>query len=99
MEIACTLGADQVAGRVAAWRDVVALAGERVEVDGGVRLEFGPVAKAPVADIARLAQAEQGCCAFFSFTLTMDERGAGLEVRAPAEAAAVVAELLGPNGP
>ena len=34
-------------------------------------------------DPARLVAAEQACCPFFSFALTVDARGVGLEVSAP----------------
>lgn len=95
MDIACTLTQDQMAGRVGEWKAVAALAVSRSELDGGVRLEFGPVASAPVAELARLAAAELACCSFFSFALTLDGRGAGLEVTAPAEAAELVAGLFG----
>lgn len=99
MEIACTLGGEEMPGRLEDWRAVVAAAQSREPIDGGVRLEFcaGAGADVPVAvaDLARLAQAEQGCCSFFSFALTIDGRGVGLEVRAPAEAAEVVTGLFG----
>lgn len=49
----------------------------------------------PMAEVLRLAAAEQGCCAFFSFALTIDERGAALEVTAPADAAAMVEAVFG----
>ena len=48
----------------------------------------------PVAEVARLATEEQRCCRFFSFGLTIDERGVGLEVRVPEGAAEVVAALF-----
>jgi hypothetical protein len=49
----------------------------------------------PIADLARLAAAEQKCCRFFSFDLTVDDRGVGLEVRAPDGAEDLVAALFG----
>lgn len=92
VEVACTLSADDVPGRVGDWAALTAHAQARTEVDGGVRLEFGP--DAPVADIVALAMAEQSCCAFFSFAVTVDGRGVGLEVRAPKAAAEVVSALF-----
>lgn len=93
MDIACTLSGDQMPGRLEQWRAVVAAAQSRAPIDGGVRLEFG--ADVAIGDLAQLAQAEQGCCSFFSFALTVDGRGVGLEVRAPDEAAEMVTGLLG----
>lgn len=61
--------------------------------DGAVRFEFGD---ATVLDeLARLVAAEQACCSFFAFTITVDADGITLDVRAPEEAAAIVADLLG----
>lgn len=49
----------------------------------------------PVDEIARLVQAEQACCPFFAFAITVDQRGVGLEVTAPTDALPVVDELFG----
>jgi len=64
-----------------------------VPVDGGVRLELDSTT--PVDRLAELVKAEQGCCAFFAFALTVDSRGVALEVRAPAEGLAMVHSLFG----
>jgi hypothetical protein len=45
--------------------------------------------------VARLTAAEQACCRFFTFAITVDERGIGLEVRAPDGAEDLVASLFG----
>ena len=63
----------------------------------GVRLLFGD--GVPLDELTRLAVAEQGCCSFLSFALTVDGRGIALEVRAPADAADLVAALFGPADP
>ncbi len=47
-------------------------------------------------ELARLVAAEQRCCAFFAFAITVDARGMALEVRAPEGAGAVIASLFGP---
>ena len=60
-----------------------------------VRLEFD--ATVEVTDLARLVVAEQQCCAFFSFAITVDWRGLALEVSAPDEA--VVTSLFGAAEP
>lgn len=92
--IACTLGADARASRVADWAAVTSRARARTATDdGGLRLEFADDVE--LGELARLVAAEQDCCRFFSFALTLDHRGTGLEVRAPADAAAVVAGLFG----
>ena len=91
--IACTLGADSMPGRMEDWQRMLGFVRARTSVDGGVRLDLDPTA--PVGEIARLAAAEQACCRFFSFALTIDDRGLGLEVRAAADALPVVHALFG----
>lgn len=93
-EVVCTLdGADAVQQRVDDWRRLLGAVVDRVPVEGGLRLTFGP--GTPAADVAALAQAEVGCCAFLAFALTLDDRGMALEVRGPADGAAVVQDLFG----
>lgn len=99
--VACTLGAGEMATRLDEWNELLADRHEllkgvthRDALDGGgLRLVFGP--NTDVAEIARLATAEQGCCRFFDFALTIDSRGVALEVRAPDDAEPVVAALFG----
>jgi len=43
----------------------------------------------------RLAAAEQDCCQFFTFTITIDNRGVALEIRTSSEALAVLHSLFG----
>lgn len=54
--------------------------------------------EAPLGPIAELAAAEQSCCSFFAFALTIDGRGAALKVRAPAEGLVLVDALFGGQG-
>ena len=42
---------------------------------GGLRIEFGP--DVDLGELGRLVGAEQHCCAFFQFTLTVDADGIG----------------------
>ena len=92
--IACTLEPSALADQLARWDDVLAYARARHDLGGrGVRIDFQP--DVPVAEVARLAAEEQRCCAFFSFDLSVDERGVGLEVRAPEGAADILAALFG----
>jgi MerR family transcriptional regulator, copper efflux regulator len=99
--IACTLGAGEISTRLDEWNALLAYQGEllrgvtdrRALDDGGLRLEFGP--NSDVAEIARLAAAEQGCCRFFRFALVVDGRGIALEVHAPPDARPVLVTLFG----
>ncbi|MEU0351465.1 hypothetical protein ABZ302_32260 [Streptomyces sp. NPDC006237] len=81
---------DDLAERAGQWQRVLAGA-SREEVEGGVLLVL-PAGRA--GEIAALAAAEQECCPFFDFRLHLDGPVLRLEVRAPAEAAAVLAELF-----
>jgi len=98
--IACTLDAAQMGDRMDQWAallddkdDLMAGVVDRLPIDDGVRLEFGP--HVDVAEIVRLAAAEQDCCRFLRFAISIDTRGIALEVRAPAEAAEMVTTLFG----
>lgn len=91
--IACTLDAAQMPGRLEEWKGLLTHVVAREAIDGGVRLQFD--SSAPMEQLARLAGAEQDCCGFFAFAITVDSRGVGLEVRAPAEAQSLVASLFG----
>jgi len=91
--IACTLDTGVLPGRWADWRVALAPVVARTTVDGGLRLTFAP--GVALGALAELIAAERACCAFLRFALTVDERGAALEVTAPPEAAPVVDELFG----
>jgi DNA-binding transcriptional MerR regulator len=95
--IACTLGADQVGGRVAEWNAVLARALDRTRIPGGVALSFAPD-PGTTSELARLAAAEHACCTFFDFTLAVTGAGVRLEVRAPSEAQDLLVALFGPAG-
>jgi hypothetical protein len=92
--IACTLEPSDLPARLAQWQSLVAEAVGRDEVDGGVRLRFA-AAPGLAARIAALAEAEQGCCGFFDFTVALGPDGVSLTVAAPAEARSMVDGLLG----
>ncbi|MGH9272766.1 MAG: MerR family transcriptional regulator [Ilumatobacteraceae bacterium] len=92
--IACTLQPGAMPDRLADWNTVLRRAQARIVTENGaLRIEFGD--DVDPGELARLVVAEQHCCAFFSFALTVDQRGTALEVRAPEGAAAIVAELFG----
>ena len=61
--------------------------------DGRLRISFGPGVDS--AALVELVEAEHHCCAFFSFSITFDARGLGLEVGAPETAAEIVEALFG----
>jgi MerR family copper efflux transcriptional regulator len=82
--VACTLDPADLPGRLQEWRDVTAHVTARTAIEGGIRLHLD--AGTPLGDLAALMVAEQSCCSFFAFTLTVDARGVALEVRGPAEA-------------
>lgn len=91
--IACTLSAGSMRGRLADWDDLLAHVARRTPLDGGVRCEFG--ASVPVEQLMRLVAAEQDCCQFFQFAITVDTRGIALEVRAPADARSILESMFG----
>lgn len=94
--VACTLPAEEMPERNAAWQRLVGHVTGRValpEGETGVRLVLDQ--DVPLAELTRLAQAEQACCSFFSFAITVDRRGIALEVRAPDTARDLVTALFG----
>ena len=92
--VACTLDAAEMPGRLQEWRDLVTHVVDRVAIEGGTRLQLDTTT--PLDQLALLVGAEQGCCGFFAFAITVDSRGAALEVRAPAEGQAMVDSLFAP---
>ena len=91
--IACTLEPGAMPDRLAEWASVLDHATRRTAIDGGVRIELGH--DVDFGDLGRLIGAEQHCCAFFRFSLTVDADGTVLEVRAPELAAGMVTDLFG----
>jgi MerR family transcriptional regulator, copper efflux regulator len=92
--IACTLPAGEMPDRIDDWQAVLAYVNRRDRTtDGGLRLTLDQ--EVALDQVTRLAAAEQGCCAFFAFAITVDHRGIALEVRAPDEAAEIVTAVFG----
>jgi DNA-binding transcriptional MerR regulator len=92
--IACTLQADAMPERIEDWQALLTHVRARVTLpDGRLRVEFDH--RVDVADVARLVAAEQQCCSFFDFTLTIDGRGIAVEIGAPDEAAEIVSAMFG----
>ena len=91
--IACTLAAGSMKGRIADWQALLAHVERREPVDGGVRCVFA--ASVPTSQLITLVAAEQDCCQFFEFAITVDTRGVALEVRAPIDALPIVTSMFG----
>jgi MerR family transcriptional regulator, copper efflux regulator len=90
--IACTLTASDLTNQLADWEQLLAHATDRSALPGGLRLTFS--AETPMTELVRLVAAEQACCQFFEFAITVDQRGLALEVRAPEDASEIVNRLF-----
>lgn len=95
-DVACTLEATALPGRIQEWRDLAVHVVARTRLDDGLRLQLHSAT--PLDQLAPLMRAEQECCAFFAFALTVDSRGLALEVRAPAKGMALVDALFAVTG-
>nr|WP_030267265.1 MerR family transcriptional regulator [Streptacidiphilus jeojiense] len=93
--VACSLAGANLADRAGQWQQVLDGA-DREPVPGGVRLTL-PTERAGA--VAALAACEQECCPFLDFRLHLDGASFHLEVRAPAEGAALLAELFSAESP
>jgi DNA-binding transcriptional MerR regulator len=91
--IACTLSAGSMKRRIADWQSLLAHVEHREPIDDGVRSVFA--ASAPIGEVMKLVAAEQDCCQFFRFAITVDTRGVALEVRAPGDAIEIVEAMFG----
>ncbi|MGW4028603.1 heavy metal-responsive transcriptional regulator [Streptomyces sp. NPDC004838] len=92
--VACTLGGAELGERTQQWRQLTGKAEGREKINDGVRLSF-PAGAELAGEVAALAAAEQGCCAFFDFRLHLTPTALQLEVRAPESAAEMLADLFG----
>jgi MerR family transcriptional regulator, copper efflux regulator len=92
--IACTLSATDQADRIEDWRRLLGEASCREPIDGGLAFRF-PAGLA--GQVAELAAAEQQCCPFFDFTLYVTAGELRFEVRAPEEAAQLLAMFENPD--
>jgi MerR family copper efflux transcriptional regulator len=92
--IACTLNADAIPERIDQWQSLLTKVRARVTTpDGRLRIEFGD--GVDLGELARVVAAEQQCCRFFDFAMTIDRRGIALEVDAPDEAAEITSAVFG----
>ena len=91
--IACTLSGEEMGDRLAQWEATVSASTSRTTIDGGTRLRFER--DVDLAALASLVAAEQDCCRFFAFMLTVSSDGVVLDVTGPAEAQPVIDTLVG----
>jgi MerR family transcriptional regulator, copper efflux regulator len=91
--IACTLGSQSISGRLDEWQRLLEHVVRREPIDNGLRATFGSAT--PLDELIRLAAAEQDCCQFFTFAITVDARGIALEINAPTDALPVLQSLFG----
>jgi MerR family transcriptional regulator, copper efflux regulator len=90
--IACTLSSSELPERIHEWQLILSHANSRTNIHKGVRLRLDNTT--PLHELMRLIVAERDCCAFFNFTVTMDEDGIAVEITAPSEATELVHELF-----
>ena len=91
--IASTLGSQSMPGRLDEWQRLLEHVVRREPIERGLRATFDPAT--PLDELMLLAAAEQDCCQFFTFAITVDTRGVALEVRAPDDALPVLRSLFG----
>ena len=92
--IACTLSADELGDRSIEWTELLAHVAEREPTATGIRLRL-PNTPEVAATAADLIVREVGCCAFFTFALTVDATALWLEVSTPPEGLDLVERLFG----
>jgi DNA-binding transcriptional MerR regulator len=83
--IACTLGGTDQQTRIRDWTRLLEAATRREQVSDEMRFVL-PADPELIAEAARLAALEQGCCRFMAFTIDLPPGAAVLTVRAPGEA-------------
>jgi DNA-binding transcriptional MerR regulator len=92
--VACSLDGAAMSGRVEDWQRLLASSTAREPIPDGLRLVF-PADSELALEVTRLALAEQGCCAFFDFTVQLTPAAVVLSVRAPQDGAGMLADLFG----
>lgn len=95
--VACTLEPSAVPRRVSDWQRLLDHATERTPIPGGTAVGF-PLDPTLIAQLVQVAAAEHDCCSFFDFSLRITTDAVHLEVRAPDDAAPVIAAIFGPSG-
>jgi DNA-binding transcriptional MerR regulator len=90
--IACTLPTGEMDERSAQWQQLLDVATSSEKDADGVRIHFPRDVE--LGPIVALLDAEQRCCRFFTFALTIGDGDVILDVAAPPEAAPILADLL-----
>ncbi len=91
--IACTLSSHQAKDRIARWEAMAARATTRDVLDGGTRVTFER--DIDLATLTELVAAEQDCCGFLTFALTISSDAVALDVTGPPDAQPVIEALTG----
>jgi DNA-binding transcriptional MerR regulator len=89
----CTLAPQSTTERHGEWQLLLCHVIDREPIDDGLRATFDSAT--PLDELMRLVTAEQDCCRFFRFAITVDTRGVALEVRSPADALPMLHSLFG----
>lgn len=89
--VACSLGADRYETRMRDWHAMLDGAHREALPDGGIRVRL-PIARA--GQLAGLVVAEQQCCPFYTFRLTLAGDHVELDAHAPDGSEALVAGLF-----
>ncbi|WP_110473013.1 MerR family transcriptional regulator [Williamsia limnetica] len=97
--IACSLDREELGERTMQWQQILTHARSRTDLEDtetgvGVQLTFDNDA-VMVSQLAYLIAAEQQCCSFYAFTLTVADGTVVVQVRAPRDAAPLLGELFG----
>ena len=92
--VACTLSAGDRPARRGEWNELLALAVDRTQVPGGLRLQFPPDPEL-AGRLGDLAVREQECCSFFTFTLHLTPDAVTLDIGAPGDVLPIVSEMFG----
>lgn len=94
--VACSLTADQYGTRMQDWRTLLDYAHREALPDGGIRVRL-PITRA--SELAQLVVAEQECCPFFTFRLTLAGDHVELDAHAPDGAETLFTGLFGEQAP
>jgi hypothetical protein len=93
--VVCWLDGASARSQVAEWRALLASIVATVEWTSptSVTMELHPDSGS-LATLVALVKREAACCAFFRFTLEIDERGSRLAVAVPADATSILQDFV-----
>jgi hypothetical protein len=94
MNIACTLGAKDMAAQTERWRSLMAAAAVgRDETPDGLRIRFRPDPGVET-ELTALVATERECCAWATWTVTADAGAVMLEIRSQGDGVAALRAML-----